>query len=102
MAKDEKRLEFPSSGIAFDVPIAIVLARIGIVTFAQFKTWRGYFIVCAFVVSAVVAPPNVISQLALATPMCILYGVGIIAAQPFIKHTKAPDSDTAAQDKPAG
>ena len=43
-----------------------------------------------------------ISQLTLAIPMCILYEVGIIAAQMFIKHTKAPDSEAAAQDKPAG
>ena len=84
------------------MPIAIVLARMGIVTIAQLKTWRGCFIVCAFVLSAVVTPPDVISQLALDSPMYILYAVGIIAAQRFIKHTKALDSDTAAQDKPAG
>ncbi len=90
-------------GIAFEVPIAvIVLARMGIVTIVQLKQARGYFVVGAFIVSAVVTPPDVISQLALAIPMCILYEVGIVAAQMFIKHTKAPDSDAAAQDKPAG
>ena len=88
-------------GIALEVPIAvIVLARIGIVTIAQLKAWRGYFIVGAFVIAAVVTPPDVISQLALAIPMCILYEIGIIAAQMVIKHTKAPETE-AAEDKPA-
>jgi sec-independent protein translocase protein TatC len=82
-------------GIAFEVPIAvIVLARMGIVTIAQLKQWRGYFIVGAFIVAAVVTPPDVISQLALAVPMCILYEIGIIAAGLFIKHTKAPEEET--------
>jgi len=89
-------------GIAFEVPIAVVvLARMGIVTIAQLRQWRGYFIVGSFVVAAVVTPPDVISQLALAIPMCILYEVGIIAAQFLIKNTKAPEEDSAATDKPA-
>ncbi len=80
-------------GIAFEVPIAvIVLARIGVVTIDQLKQWRGYFIVASFVVSAVVTPPDVISQLALAVPMCVLYEVGIVAARLFIRHTQAPDA----------
>ena len=88
-------------GIAFEVPIAvIVLARIGVVTIEQLRKWRGYFIVAAFIVAAVVTPPDVISQLALAIPMVILYEIGIIAAGLFIKHTKAPE-DQAAGDKPA-
>ncbi len=88
-------------GIAFEVPIAvIVLARIGIVTIAQLRQWRGYFIVGAFVVSAVVTPPDMISQLSLAIPMCILYEIGIVAAQIFIKHTKAPDDEPEATSKP--
>jgi sec-independent protein translocase protein TatC len=40
-----------------------------------------------------VTPPDVISQLALAIPMCILYEIGIIAARVFIKHTKAPEPE---------
>lgn len=89
-------------GIAFEVPIAvIVLARIGVVKIEQLRAWRGYFIVASFIVAAVVTPPDVISQLALAIPMCILYEIGIIAAQIFIKHTKSPDAEPAAEDKPA-
>jgi sec-independent protein translocase protein TatC len=89
-------------GIAFEVPIAvIVLARVGAVKIEQLRAWRGYFIVASFVIAAVVTPPDVISQLALAIPMCILYEVGIVAAQFFIKHTKAPEAEAPTGDKPA-
>jgi sec-independent protein translocase protein TatC len=82
-------------GIAFEVPVAvIVLARMGIVTIEQLRKFRGYFVVASFIIAAVVTPPDVISQLALAIPMCILYEIGIVAAQIFIKHTKAPDSES--------
>ena len=87
-------------GIAFEVPIAvIVLARMGVVSIEQLKKWRGYFVVAAFIVAAVVTPPDVISQLALAVPMCVLYEIGIIAAQMFIKHTRAPEAES--ENKPA-
>jgi sec-independent protein translocase protein TatC len=87
-------------GVAFEVPIAvIVLARIGIVSIAQLRKMRGYFVVGAFIVAAVVTPPDVVSQLALAIPMIALYEIGIIAAQLFIKHTQAPDAETPANDK---
>jgi sec-independent protein translocase protein TatC len=83
-------------GIAFEVPIAvIVLARIGIVSIEQLRKSRGYFVVGAFIVSAVVTPPDVVSQLALAIPMCVLYEIGILAAVMFIKHTKAPEDEAA-------
>jgi sec-independent protein translocase protein TatC len=86
-------------GISFEVPIAvIVLARLGVVTLTQLRQWRGYFIVASFIIAAVVTPPDVISQLALAIPMCILYEIGIIAAQLLIKHTKAPEAE--AESKP--
>ncbi|GAB4038926.1 MAG: twin-arginine translocase subunit TatC [Rubrivivax sp.] len=79
-------------GIAFEVPIAvIVLVRIGVVKIEQLQAWRGYFIVASFIVAAVVTPPDVISQLALAVPMCLLYEAGIIAARIFLKQTTAPD-----------
>ena len=89
-------------GISFEVPIAvIVLARMGIVTIDQLRKVRGYFVVGAFIVAAVVTPPDVISQLALAIPMVILYEIGIIAAQVFIKKTQPPETDETASDKPA-
>lgn len=76
-------------GIAFEVPIAvIVLVRLGVVSIAQLQQARGYFIVGAFIVSAVVTPPDVISQLALAIPMCLLYEVGIWAGRLSLKSTQ--------------
>ena len=81
-------------GIAFEVPVAVVvLARLGIVSIAQLKQYRGYFIVGAAIVSPVVTPPDVISQISLLIPICVLYEVGIVAARLFIKHTKAPDTE---------
>jgi sec-independent protein translocase protein TatC len=82
---------FIAFGAAFEVPIVvIVLARMGIVSIDKLKEFRGYFIVLAFIIAAVITPPDVVSQLALAIPMVLLYEVGIWAAQLFIKHTKAP------------
>jgi sec-independent protein translocase protein TatC len=79
-------------GLAFQVPIIVMLlTRFNIMTIEKLKEFRGYFVVVAFVVAAVVTPPDVISQLALAVPMCILYEVGIIASKYFIRASKAPD-----------
>jgi sec-independent protein translocase protein TatC len=87
---------FLAFGLAFEVPVAVVvLARIGVVEVQQLKSFRGYFIVLASVVAAVVTPPDAVSMIALAVPMCLLYEVGILAAQLFIRHTKAPDEDEA-------
>ncbi|CAN1511960.1 twin-arginine translocase subunit TatC [Limnohabitans sp. B9-3] len=83
---------FIAFGMAFEVPIVVVvLARMNIVTIEKLKEFRSYFIVLAFIIAAIVTPPDVVSQLALAIPMCILYEVGIWAARLFIKHTQAPD-----------
>ncbi|MFM1907661.1 MAG: hypothetical protein RLZZ591_1338 [Pseudomonadota bacterium] len=83
---------FLAFGLAFEVPIVVVvLARMGIVSIQKLKDFRGYFVVLAFIIAAIVTPPDVVSQLALAIPMCLLYELGIWAAQLFIKHTKAPE-----------
>ena len=91
---------FIAFGMAFEVPIVvIVLARMNVVSIEKLKDFRSYFIVLAFIIAAIVTPPDVVSQLALAIPMCILYEVGIWAAQLFIKHTQAPDAEPT-QDAP--
>jgi sec-independent protein translocase protein TatC len=85
---------FIAFGATFEVPIVVVvLARMGFVSIEKLKGFRAYFIVLAFVVAAVVTPPDVISQLALALPMCLLYELGIWAAQLFIKNTQAPEAE---------
>ncbi len=83
---------FIAFGAAFEVPVVVVvLVRMGIVSVEKLREWRGYFIVVAFVVAAVITPPDIVSQLALAIPMCLLYEVGLFAAKYFVRHTKAPD-----------
>lgn len=73
---------FLAFGATFEVPVVLViLAHMGIVSVDKLKDFRRYFIVIAFVIAAVVTPPDVVSQLALAIPMCLLYEVGIWAAQ---------------------
>ena len=86
---------FLAFGLTFEVPIVVVvLARLGIMSVEKLKEFRSYFIVLAFIVAAVVTPPDVVSQLALAIPMCLLYELGIWAAVIFIKHTQAPDENS--------
>ena len=85
---------FIAFGAAFEVPVAVVvLARMGLVSIDKLKAFRSYFIVLAFIIAAVITPPDVVSQLALAIPMCLLYEVGIWAARLFIKHTQTPDAE---------
>lgn len=88
---------FLAFGMAFEVPVVVVvLARMGIFSIEKLKEFRGYFVVLAFIIAAIVTPPDVVSQLALAIPMCLLYEIGIWAAQIFIRHTQAPDASAEA------
>jgi len=90
---------FIAFGAAFEVPVAVVvLARMGVVSIEKLKAFRGYFIVCAFIVAAIITPPDVVSQLSLAIPMCLLYEAGIWAARLFIRHTVAPEETPAAKE----
>lgn len=73
---------FMAFGLAFEVPIAVVLiARFGWVSIAQLKESRGYVIVGAFVLGAIFTPPDIISQFMLAVPLWLLYELGIVIAQ---------------------
>jgi len=85
-------------GLAFQVPIVVVLlVRLDMVTVQKLKNFRGYFIVVAFIIAAIVTPPDVISQLALAIPMCLLYELGIWGSKWFAKPSK-PESETASSE----
>lgn len=82
-------------GLTFEVPVVvIVLVRMGLVTVEKLKAIRPYVIVGAFVIAAVVTPPDIMSQLFLAVPLCLLYEVGLLLAPLFEKATRAPEETT--------
>lgn len=73
---------FLAFGLSFQLPVALViLVLLGWVTPGQLRESRGYAIVGIFVLAAIITPPDVISQLLLAIPMCLLYEAGILAAK---------------------
>lgn len=72
---------FVAFGVTFEVPIVvIVLHRMGVVSLAQLREGRPYVIVGAFVIAAVVTPPDVLSQIMMAVPLWLLYEAGILMA----------------------
>jgi len=85
---------FLAFGITFEVPVVVVvLVRMGMVSLAKLKEIRPYVIVGAFVVSAVVTPPDVLSQLLLAVPMTLLYELGLLVARLYVpKSSEAEES----------
>jgi sec-independent protein translocase protein TatC len=94
----ESYLDFITSmslafGVTFEVPIVvIVLVRMGIVSIEKLKAIRSYVIVGSFVISAIVTPPDVQSQLFLAISMWLLFELGLIFAPIFVKTTQAPEN----------
>ena len=85
---------FLAFGAAFEVPIVVVvLTRLGVVSIEKLKSFRGYFIVLAFIIAAIITPPDIVSQLSLAIPMCLLYEVGLIAARLVAKPADPDDAD---------
>jgi sec-independent protein translocase protein TatC len=84
---------FLAFGITFEIPIVvIVLVRMGIVTIEKLKEARPYVVVGAFVVAAVVTPPDVLSQFMLAVPMCLLYEAGLFLSR-FVGTRPKPESE---------
>jgi sec-independent protein translocase protein TatC len=83
-------------GATFEVPVVVViLVRMGIVSIEKLRSIRPYAIVGAFVIAAVVTPPDVVSQLSLALPMCLLFELGLLVAPIFARATRAPEEETA-------
>lgn len=79
---------FLAFGVTFEVPIVVVvLVSTGVIAVDKLKAMRGYVIVGAFVVAAIVTPPDVMSQLLLAIPLCLLFELGLFAAK-FVKVKK--------------
>ena len=86
---------FLAFGITFEVPIAVILCvKVGFVTVAKLREIRPYVIVGAFIVAAVVTPPDVMSQLLLAVPLCLLYEAGIIVAAIMTRNNAAREPES--------
>lgn len=84
---------FLAFGITFEVPVVVVvLVRMGMVTLAKLREARPYVIVGAFVIAAIVTPPDVLSQLLLAIPMTLLYELGLLIAR-FYEPKKSPEDE---------
>lgn len=83
---------FIAFGLTFEVPIiVIVLVRVGIVSVEKLKEIRPYVVVGAFIIAAIVTPPDVVSQLLLALPLCLLYEIGLLLAPMFVRATQSPE-----------
>jgi len=84
-------------GMSFQLPVLLTLmARVGLVSSASLKTKRKYAIVIAFITAAILTPPDIISQVALALPILVLYEISIIAVRMIEKKEAAKDAETEA------
>jgi sec-independent protein translocase protein TatC len=84
---------FIAFGLTFETPVVVVvLVRLGVVSLEKLRAARPYVIVGAFVIGAVVTPPDVISQLLLAIPLWVLYEVGLFLAR-FVSTAKREDAE---------
>jgi sec-independent protein translocase protein TatC len=83
---------FIAFGLTFEVPIVvIVLVRMGLVSVEKLKQFRPYVIVGAFVIAAIVTPPDAMSMMLLALPLWLLFEIGLLIAPLFVKLTRAPE-----------
>ncbi|EDQ02646.1 twin-arginine translocase subunit TatC [Shewanella benthica] len=92
---------FFAFGLAFEIPIAVVLlCWAGVTTPDELKSKRPYIVVGAFVFGMLLTPPDIISQTMLAVPMLILFEVGLIAARFYSKKEDEEDDEQEKQDEP--
>ena len=81
---------FVAFGVAFEVPIATILLIVsGIATREAVAEWRPYAVVLAFIIGAILTPPDIISQTLMALPIWILFELGLLASRLFV--TREPD-----------
>lgn len=87
---------FIAFGITFEVPVAVILlVKAGLVSVEKLRASRGYVIVGAFIIAAVVTPPDVLSQFMLAVPLCLLFELGLLVAARLKPHQA---QETAAEE----
>ena len=74
-------------GVAFEVPmVTVVLVKLNIITLDQCRAFRPYFIVLAFIIGMLLTPPDVLSQILLAIPLCLLYELGLLFARYWVQQ----------------
>lgn len=95
---------FIAFGVTFEVPVAVVLlVKSGMVTVEKLRAARGYVIVGAFVIAAVVTPPDVLSQFMLALPLCLLFELGLIISTMLKnKERETEGAEQESESKSAG
>ncbi|MDA8094812.1 MAG: twin-arginine translocase subunit TatC [Betaproteobacteria bacterium] len=92
---------FVAFGITFQVPVAVILlVKMGVVSVEKLKQIRPYVIVGAFIVGAVLTPPDMLSQTMLAVPLWLLYELGIIFAGVVVRTTRRPEEPAEADERP--
>jgi sec-independent protein translocase protein TatC len=93
---------FLAFGITFEVPVAVILlVKFGVVTVEKLKEARPYVIVGAFVIAAVVTPPDVVSQFMLAVPMWLLFELGLLLSRFVTRPATAAAAEEAAYRPPS-
>jgi sec-independent protein translocase protein TatC len=94
---------FIAFGVTFEVPVVvIVLVRVGVISIEKLKEIRPYVIVGAFVIGAVITPPDVVSQFMLAVPLWLLYELGIVLARFVGRPTGAEEGQAGLDGSQAG
>jgi len=92
---------FLAFGITFEVPVAVILLlKVGIVSIEKLRAARGYVVVGAFIIAAIVTPPDVVSQFMLAVPLCLLFEVGLLLGR-SVKPINRDDDEAQETDTPA-
>ena len=90
---------FMAFGLAFEVPVVVVLLVLtGIINTGQLREFRGYVIVAIFALAAFITPPDAISMISLAIPMCLLYEAGILAAQLVERRRRQREAEAGGRD----
>lgn len=93
---------FFTFGLAFEVPVAVVLlSLVGVVTPNQLAEKRRYAILVAFVIGAIFTPPDILSQFMLAIPVWMLYEIGILVARMLVKEKRRFGADDEGEIEPA-
>jgi len=91
---------FFAFGVAFEVPVVVVvLVLSGIINTRQLREFRGYVVVAIFALAAFITPPDAISMISLAVPMCLLYEAGIVAAQLRERRRRPEGGEAGAQPR---